>query len=274
MLLTGQHSKLPGPQPVVMQEREIGPPVSIVGGDVLEIRVGDHTASLFIPDEWKGKDGEALWVHFHTAPWFVIQEFQRAGHRGPVAIFNLGQGSKTYARPFEKVGSFAPWRSAFEDRLGITLGRLNFTSFSAGYGAVRNLIADPAVLASLGTVILADSLYGSLVEGATTRQVFPAHVDCWRGLRDRAIAGECTWIVTTSQITPDTYAGTWEVGLALVASVGGKMVDTPGGTASQRLLRSHRNGRWFVWSYAGEDAVAHMTHPRRLAELIMESRKQ
>ena len=34
-----------------------------------------------------------------------------------------------------------------------------------------------------------------------------------------------------------------------------------------------QRGRLFVWSYAGDTAVAHMTHARRLAELIIESKK-
>jgi len=263
-----------GPSPVLMLERAIGPEAPILGGQVVEVKVGEHSASLFLPTDWKAKADNDLWVHFHTAPWFVIQEYQRADHLGPVAVFNLGQGSTTYAKPFAAIGSFEPWRLEFAKAMGGDIGGLHFTSFSAGYGAVRNLVADPLVLKRLRTVILADSLYASLVPETTPRKVLAEHVDCWAGLRDRAIAGKTTWIITTSQITPDTYAGTWEVALALVRASGGEMETiVKVGPEEQHLLRRFQRGHWFAWSYAGETAMAHMTHARRLAELIQESRK-
>lgn len=262
-----------GPSPIAMIEREPGPPTKITGGKEIKVEVGSNQATLFIPDGWKATAETPLWVHFHSAPWYVVSEYQRARSKDAVAIFDLGQGSSVYAKPFPGPGSFAPWLKKFEELLGTQVNSLHFTSFSAGYGAVRNLIADPAVLAKLKTVILADSMYGSLQADAETRIVDPEHVQCWFGLVEKAVSGKATVIMTTSQITPDTYAGTWELALALVKARGGEMIQAKSTEGTQPLLRSFSKGRWFVWSYSGESAVAHMTHARRLAELIEETRK-
>lgn len=275
---------LGGPEPVVMAERTIGPASPITGGKVVPLKVGELSATLFIPDGWKASSQVEVWAHFHSADWYVISEYQRGKSTDPVVVFNFGQGSVVYAKPFTEMGSFKQWESQIEIALGSEknpqkIAKWHFSSFSAGYGAVRNLIADPDVLSRLGTVILCDSLYGSLDSNLQGRVVLEAHAQCWKPLVERAIKGDATVIMTTSQITPETYAGTWEVAKALVAMMGGTMNDAvPGSNPAaekieQTLLRTFSKGRWFVWSYAGETPMAHMTHARRLAELIQESKK-
>lgn len=263
-----------GPQPVAMIEREIGPGWTPAGYDIRTLRIGTIEGTLAIPDGFGRPKATDLWIHFHTAPWFAIQEYERAAVRAPLLVFNLGQGSTTYATPFAGTDRLKPWLDEVERELTSSVNRLHITSFSAGYGAVRNLVQDAAVLPRVGTVILADSLYASLDPSEPSRVVLPAHVKVWDGLRRQAEGGTTTWIVTTSQITPPDYAGTWEVGLALVRASGGSMAQVPVAPGqTQPLLTSYRKGRFFVWSYAGETAIAHMTHPRRLAELIRESRR-
>lgn len=273
-----------GPQPVVMAERQLGPPTEITGGTTAPVTVEGASATLFVPNGWKAEATTTLWCHFHSAPWYVVSEYQRAGCKDPVLVFNLGQGSTVYAKPFLESGSFGKWVTAAESALGspqnpATVRRLNFTSFSAGYGAVRAIIDDPHVLRILHTVILNDSFYGGLKPGQGPRVPDPKDVEVWRPLVDRAASGSTTLIVTTSQITPETYAGTWEVAQALVESIGGKMDPAEKGSSPaangspQTLLRQFSKGRFFVWSYDGSDATAHMTHARRLAECIQEAQK-
>jgi len=267
-----------GPEPILLSEREIGPATEITGGTAQQIKVGDSEATLFLPTGWKPRKKNQLWVHFHTAAWFIIRELQRAKITEPILVFNLGQGSSTYAKPFASVGSFKPWLAQAQVAVG-PIDRLHFTSFSAGYGAVRQLIQDADVLKKLRTVILADSMYGSLDPTQSGRVVLREHATCWNPLIELARKGKTIVIMTTSQITPETYAGTWELGLAMAKEQGLMMTEVPenshrAAVGSQRLLRRLDDGRWFVWSYAGDQAVAHVTHPRHLAELIVESQRR
>lgn len=261
-------------QPPIMEVREIGPATPITGGTTHPITVGESTATLFIPDSFKPGKPTPFWIHFHTADWFIIQEYQRAGYETPILNFNLGQGSSVYGKPFIEKGTLQPFLKQAEELLHSKLDSLNFTSFSAGFGAVRNLIQDPEILGQLKTVIQCDSIYGSLDPAkADQRKVLPEHVKIWQPLIDRAIANNTTVIMTTSQITPETYAGSWEVVQAVVEANGGKMqLADPNSPQAKDprypLLRIFNKGSWYVWSYEGTDAMAHMTHPRRLAEIL------
>ena len=255
-----------------MSVREIGPPTQITGGQTHEIIQGETKATLFIPDSSSATDLEQLWIHFYSAEWFVVQEYRRAKFSHPILILNLGQGSTTYARPFSLKGSLKPFIDQTIKITASQISSLNFTSFSAGYGAVRNLIQDQSVLDQIKTVILCDSSYGGFSDPAT-RKILPEHLTVWQPLIDRAVKKELTFIITTSEITPDSYAGTWEVASALVQYNQGEMQPAnPELSASQDpnypLLRTFAKGNWHVWSYAGTDAGAHTTHPRHLADIL------
>lgn len=261
-----------GPTPPAMTERQIGPPTEITGGTVSTIQVGELQATVFRPDGVRLGRKPRVWLHFHTAPWFIVNEFQRAGWKVPLVVFNFGQGSKVYGDPFALPGSFAAWQEQIFHAFGMKQAQWGVTSFSAGYGAVRNLIADKEFVKNLHTVILADSMYGSLDPAATERKVAPEHLAFWDPIVLPALKKKMKVIMTTSEITPDSYAGTWEVAQGLVRAHGGEMVSHET-TEPFGLLRTFDRGSWHVWSYDGHTPEAHMTHPRHLAELLIESQK-
>lgn len=274
-------SLVSGPQPIVMAERSIGPATPITGGSVHSITVDGSTATLFIPDNFKPVKRIDLWAHFHSADWYVISEYQRTEFHDPLLIFNLGQGSTVYGKPFTEKGVFAKW---IAETLKLVPGSptglngLHLTSFSAGFGAVRNIIQDEPICKLLKTVILGDSFYGSLETLEPERKVLPAHVDIWQPVIDQALVGKTTVIITTSQITPESYAGTWEVSRAVAEKNGVPSIpvdkDSPAANDPiQPLLRRFEKGRLYIWNYAGETPMAHMTNARRLAECIEQSRK-
>lgn len=266
-----------------MEPRSIGPAAPISGGDTWEVTVDGLKGTMFVPEgcAWPGQD---LWIHFHTAPWFIVQEHQRSGFKMPLLVLNWGQGSTTYANPMKLPGALKKWvdaaatlpTGAAQEQQPVPFQniRLHVSSFSAGYGAVREiLIQDPSAFANLKTLILCDSMYGSLIEGVNPRTVAKEHIAPWRPVAERAIKGECTFITTTTMITPQTYASTWEVAQALVRDMGFSMTEVAEGSIAaakgeQKLLKRFDSGRFHVWSYAGDTAESHMTHPRRLAELM------
>ncbi len=262
-------------EPPVMTIRQIGPESPITAGNIHRITVGETSASLFIPEGFDSQKPTPIWIHFHTADWFIIQEYQRANYKLPILNFNLGQGSTVYSKPFIEIGTLQPFLAESEKHLKTKITDLNFTSFSAGFGAVRNLIQDTEILSRLKTVIQCDSIYGSLDPSiGDKRSVLPEHVNIWQPLITRAINRKSTVIFTTTQITPETYAGSWEVVQAIVEKNGGTMKPADPNTSASKdqiypLLRTFDKGNLHIWSYEGTDAMAHMTHPRHLAELLV-----
>lgn len=211
-----QRLPLPPPMPV----RPIAPRANLPGKQIT-LKAAGMEFTLFVPDAWK-PDGETdLGLHFHGAVWHALQEHVDRGAAEPVAAFALGEGSAVYRAPFVRPEALGEVIDSIESALSShaaapqKVGRLSLTSFSAGYGAVREIVQQPW-LTRIRRVILSDSLYGSLDPSRPGREVLPAHVDCWKPLRERAIRGDATFCLTVSEVPTPSYASSFEVASALV----------------------------------------------------------
>lgn len=264
-------SGLPVPPPMPIRpisEERPGP-----AGTKFAIEDGPVRATLFVPEGTTPSREVRLTVHFHTAEWHVIQEHTRRGLAGPLLVFNLGQGSSTYAKPFQDVSLFPRVCQTVLERLRAEgwpkesrVASVDISSFSAGYGAVRELVKQPFAFGLMRRVVLGDSLYGSFGAGRTP---LDAHVEVWRPLAEAAIRGKRTFLITVSEVPTEGYASSSEMARALLAKVGvreERVLPGPQDSAHPLLTRADR-GRFHVWFYGGNDAMAHMTHARHLADV-------
>lgn len=269
-------------EPVVMAPRSIRPPEHPPPGEHLDLRERDMPFVLFLPEGWSDATNRGrLAIHFHTADWVAVGEHLRAGCRFPLAAIFLGSGSARYREPFTDTNRFPRLLVQIEDELARRGVReriqvVDVSSFSAGYGAVRELVRQPDAFARIQRIVLSDSLYGSLASGAEgqgPRVVAPEHVDCWLPFARAAMRGEKTWVFTYSEIPTTSYASTGECAAAILASLGMKSEPVaanacPAAAEPPYPLRLRADaGNLHFWGYAGGDAGAHMVHPRRLAEV-------
>jgi hypothetical protein len=273
--LDGATAALAEPPP--MTPRTIAPPAELHGESVALDIGTPGTVTLFIPAGYKvPRDGRLdLTLHFHGATWFVIDEHTRRGLGEPMVALELGQGSTVYRVPFEDPTRLDRLTAAVVAALvqrgapaETQVGAIDVTSFSAGYGAVRELVRRPETRARLRRVVLLDSFYGGLEPGALAegrRVVEPEYVEPWLDFARDAMAGRTTLILTTSEIAPPSYAGTHEVAAALAAALDLKLVPAPAGEGPYPLRSRADSGSFHWWAYAGDDALVHMTLARQLA---------
>ena len=272
------------PEPPAMPRRQIAPTPLPDGSASLELTNRDARATLFLPVGWNQPrpTGPQLVVHFHTIAWFTIQEHVRRGPPVPLLNFALGEGSVTYAKPFLEPARFQEWLRIVERALaerGATstpLTRVDISSFSAGYGAVREIVKLETNRQVIQRIVLCDSLYGGLVDANAAldqRKVTPEHVEAWVPFAQAAARGEKTFLLTTSDVPTPRYASTREVGDALAAAVGAAFLDVPANSLPATLdpdfplQRRADVGGFHVWNYAGTNAQAHLTHVRHVADL-------
>lgn len=281
--LNGQTSEQVLPEPAVMSLREIRPPDSLPGESIPLDFPTTGTVSLFIPTGYVVPESGAikLTMHFHGAPWYATQEHLRRGMVQPLVTFALGEGSTIYRKPFEDQAQFMAVVQQVEEHfkssnVAAHVESVALTSFSAGYGAVREIIKSPENVALINRIVLGDSSYGSLDEAALAagnRVVSQEHVTPWANFAQLAAKGEKTLLMTTSEITPNTYAGTHEVARAVAVAVGAEVVaiapeSSPASAADVPYPLAFRAdlGGFHWWGYKGEDAVVHMTLARHIAE--------
>lgn len=267
--------------PPVMFRRGISQTALPYPGVQMEVAVDGLKATLFVPNSWNRKLS-TIRVHVHTVPWFAIQEHLDGGLAEPLLVMNFGEGSTTYAKPFLDPDALPKWLRETERVLAdsklvpITNGGgikgIQVSSFSAGYGAVREWMKHPQNRTLLKRVVLADSMYGSLDPDPanTTRRPLPEHVAVWAPFARDAMAGKTTFIITTSQIAPNSYCGTFEIARGLVEALKGTMIPAKDELAAKDpdfpLIERFDRGNLHVWNYGGTTTFAHTTHVRHIAE--------
>jgi hypothetical protein len=245
----------------------------------------DVKFTLFLPNGWTNamSSKAILCAHFHTVPWFAIQEHVRRDAMEPLMVFALGEGSSTYRVPFEDTNRFSRILVLVADELkkrgasaNTRLAHVDVSSFSAGYGAVRELVKSPEYCKIIRRIVLLDSMYAGLEteeKGSTNRRPLAAHIDVWVPFAKAALRGEKTFVFTHSQVPTTAYASSSECAEALLQRVGLKARAVPANSIPAAsdpnfpLLARTDSGRLHVWSYGGVDAQAHLTHVRHMAEV-------
>jgi len=285
LMFCGSFASAALPEPPPMPRRVIAPSTNELRGTQIVLTDRGTNFTLFLPHGWTNvmSSNIVLFAHFHTIAWFAIQEHVRRDAKEPLIVFALGEGSSTYRAPFTDPNRFARMIALVESELkkrgaaaDTRVAHIDVSSFSAGYGAVRELVQQPAAFQIIRRIVLLDSMYASLdpeEAGSTNCRPLAAQIDVWVPFARAAVRGEKTFVFTHSQVPPRAYASSFECAAALAARVGVEM--KPVATNSLPATRDpnfpllHRSdaGRFHLWSYGGEDAQAHLTHVRHLAEV-------
>jgi len=246
------------------------------------IEIVDHV-HLFTPDNYSVPDDGFVFltIHFHTAPWLAAEEHFRRGARNPLLIYSGFTGSSAYKEPFEDEDFFdrllkeaAVCLASETGRSNIHVGEIEISSFSAGYGAVREILRDPRHVQRIRTILLADSLYAGYVDPADPkRRPVYGHIAPFVEFARLAVKGEKRFLITYSGVVPGTYASTEECARAIVEKIGGKIKPatrpvhrTLSQDSKYPLVGCYDRGGLHVWGYAGDDAKAHLAHVRALAD--------
>ena len=258
-------------EPPAMPQRAIAPDKTPPAGRKIPLADGEVKFTLFVPDAWKSSNA-TLTIHFHTAEWFVIQEHIRRGATHPLATFYLGEGSTVYRRAFEDAGRLGRVIEMVERELAFKASAIEVSSFSAGYGAVREIIRHSKYFERIQAIVLGDSMYAAL-ETNGVRQPLREQIDVWVPFARAAMKGEKTFVFTYSAVPTESYASSSECARALLAALevperAVPMNSTPAASDKNFPLLSRADARnLHVWGYGGTNAQAHMTHPRHIAEV-------
>lgn len=270
--------------PPIVALRDIANAPRIAKGQRAELAA--HTF-LFVPEGFEvPKSGEIfLTVHFHGAEWFAEEEHARRGATNPLVTFGGAgmEGSEAYKKPFLSSARFkdlldqtALWFRTNGGPANAQVTGVEISSFSAGYGAVREIVKSPENVALIRTIILADSMYASFADGSGTTDRTPRleHVASFIEFAKLAERGEKLFITTHCQQKPPNYAGTPDTAHLLVKTLGGEFAPAdpaslPAAARGQEypLLYRYDKGGLHVWGYGGDDPSAHMAQARALADL-------
>jgi hypothetical protein len=233
-------------------------------------------AVLVLPDEYRPRNGRIdIVLHLHGAASVVEKALADSGWQGPLILFNRKGLSSAYAEPFRDRTLFP--RLLDKSRAAIAaavpsaapkIGRVFASTFSAGFGGARELLATPEHFERIDGLIMADSLYAGYAGDASERRIDPAKMAGFRRFATEAAAGRKTMVVTHSAQVPAGYASTTETADDLIRHLGGRAdaVDEDWG-GGWRHTRRFAKGRFLVLGFAGNGPEDHMRHLRRLDQI-------
>ena len=215
-----------------------------------------------------------LLLHFHGGAPTAVKNLTQSGVDAVLVTVNFNGLSKAYSGPFSEnprlfqevldraMGELKAAGAATADA---EWGTICVSSFSAGYGAVREILKNPEYFKRIDALHCADTIYAGLVPGEEQRRVDPGNMRDYRRFAELAVAGKKTFVLTHCEIkTP--YASTVETADDLLAHVGMKReaAEEPAADDAYPLLSRAQRGKFTVLGYAGADGDAHMHHLRQI----------
>jgi hypothetical protein len=211
-----------------------------------------------------------LLFFFHGGGW--LPEVAAAQRRLAVVTVQAGAGSAGYGRLFEDPGRFLRLVSEAEAKSGIRFARLMLGGWSAGCGAIRQILRSPASYARVDAVLAIDGIHTDYVDGKPgplESKIGAENLQVWLHLARDAVAGRKRMIVTHSEIFPGTYASTTETADYLLRELGLRRhtVLKWGPMGLQQLSEAKAAG-FLLMGFAGNSAPDHVDQLQALPEWL------
>ena len=222
-------------------------------------------ARLFVSPHVNPNRPVPLLIHFHGPPWLVERHVSLNLSKVALITVQLGAGSSVYRRPFEDTKLFETLLREAADELHLSRGwsSITLSGFSAGYGAVREILRQPENFARVNSVLLLDGMHTSyLPEGkplADGGVIDGAGLDSFIAFGKEANAGKKTFVVTHSEIFPGTYASTTECAEYLLSQLNlERRARLRQGPAGMQQLSGLDVRGFHLRGYAGNSAPDHV----------------
>jgi hypothetical protein len=211
-------------------------------------------------------------IHFHGHEP-VRKEFVKAGNGIVLVGIDLGIGSGAYSNAFASPHVFQQLLDSIEREMARRSGRpqakirhLGLSSWSAGYGAIQQILMQPAG-AKVDSVILLDSLHAGYVGDGP--EVAPTGLGPFVEFARKAAGGKRFMYQSYSSIIPPGYASTREVAHFLIDALRGRSratrrADVLGLSMDERFDR----GNYHVRGYLGDDKPDHCAHLGLIKDVV------
>jgi hypothetical protein len=239
----------------------------------------DRPVELMIPARTRADSEFDLIIHFHGVAWLAHQAVSTSDHRAVSAVVNLGAGSGAYHRAFAESAVFDSLLAQISREVAtarsrpMRLARVTLSGFSAGHGAIRQLLREPRHVARVQRVLLLDGMHTSYVpEGralADSGALDTMNLVAFRDFARAAMRGDKSFVITHSEIFPGTYASTTETADWLLQSLGLRRTAVlKWGPRGMQQLSEVRSGAFSVLGFAGISAPDHIDHLHAFPELL------
>lgn len=231
--------------------------------------------TLFVPGGMKLRNGAPVLFFFHGGTW--LPEVAAAQNRIAVVTVQAGSGSATYARLFEDPARFSALLKEAESEAGVSFGRVLLGGWSAGCGAIRQILKTPDAYARVEGALMIDGIHTDYIDGKPgplESKIGPQNLEIWQQLARDAMAGKKRAIVTHSEIFPGTFASTTETADYLLRELNlARHPVLKWGPMGLQQLSEARAGKFLLVGYAGNSAPDHVDQLHSLPVYLKQLRQ-
>ena len=216
--------------------------------------------TVFVPEGMKTSGAVPVLFFFHGGT--SLPEVAGARDKVVIVAVQAGSGSATYAKLFEDPARFLALLKEAETKGGVHFGRVMLGGWSAGCGAIRQILRTPDAYARIDAALMIDGIHSDYAEGKPgplESKIGTANLDIWLQLARDAIAGKKRAIVTHSEIFPGTFASTTETADYLLGQLQLKLRPVlKWGPMGLQQLSEASAGKFRLIGYAGNSAPDHV----------------
>ncbi len=208
-------------------------------------------------------------VHFHGAPSTVKEAFARSDWNAVLVVINFPGLSSAYSKPFaedrELFGKIL--EQTYYTATGKTSEvwkRVYVSSFSAGYGAVREILKTPSYFEQVAGIVAADSIYAGLNTQELKRVVDDENMRDFVRFASLAAMNKKAFVLSHSA-QPTSYASTTETADYLLNSLNmTRMPHTSLSTDALRQTSRAERGQFLILGFDGVSGQEHMQHLKHI----------
>ncbi|MCC6861222.1 MAG: hypothetical protein IT158_21830 [Bryobacterales bacterium] len=230
---------------------------------------------LFLPGTGKRK-APPLLVFFHGGEW--LPEVAAARNGMASLTVQIGSGSGVYARAFEDPGRFGRLLAEAGSKAGVPFRRVILGGWSAGCGAVREILRSAEARDRVEAVLLLDGIHAGYANGRPgplESELETGPLDAWVEFAREAIQGHKRVLITHSEIFPGTFASTTETADYIVRRLGlRRRAVLKWGPMGMQQLSEVRSGRFELLGFAGNSAPDHVDQLHALPEFLKKFRRR
>jgi hypothetical protein len=240
-----------------------------------QIAMSDPNWELFIPGTYQHRAGAAtdLLVHFKGDPQVVWNNAAYADLNSVIVTINYDGLSNTYATPFLNTSRF---QSILDEALAKLQQQPDFadtnawnkvgvSSFSAGYGAVREILKQPAYRTRIDALLMADSLYAGKAADGTAVDADVVDFKTFAGL---AKSGVKSFILDHSSESV-SYASTTVCANEILSYL--RLTTSPvdvDGLGPLHFFRHTTSGNFELWGEIGDTDAEHWQHLYNIGQFL------
>jgi hypothetical protein len=208
----------------------------------------------------KTANGAGILFFFHGGTW--LPEVAAARNKVAVVTVQAGSGSAAYARLFDDPARFPALLKEAESQAGVRFGRVMLGGWSAGCGAIRQILKASDSYARVDAALMIDGIHSDYVDGKPgplESKIGGENLEIWQKLARDAMAGRKRAIVTHSEIFPGTFASTTETADYLLKQLNlARRPVLKWGPMGLQQLSEARAGKFLLAGYAGNSAPDHV----------------